>query len=101
MPVPTEFVTDGKAEIFSTANSFKGVTMACADPGIFVRGDPGQSDKKKKIRRFFFVLSLFYRSQMVHFKEICHFSRFQHFSGGGGGGGGVQLFPGVRGGPIA
>ena len=31
---------------------------------------------------FFLVLNLFYRSQMVNFKEIYHFSRFQHFSGG-------------------
>ena len=27
MSVPTEVVADGKAEILSTANSFKGVTM--------------------------------------------------------------------------
>ena len=37
---------------------------------------------------FFFVLSLFYRSQIVNFKEIYHFSRFQRgsniFQGGGG-----------------
>ena len=56
--------------------------MACADPGTFVRGGPGQSEKK-----FFLVLSLFYRSQMVNFKEICRFSRFQRgsniFQGGG------------------
>ena len=35
---------------------------------------------------FFLVLSLFYRSQMVNFKEIYHFSRFQRgptFSRGG------------------
>ena len=40
---------------------------------------------------FFLVLSLFYRSQMVNFKEIYHFSRFQRvptFSRG------VKLFPG-------
>ena len=65
-------------------------------------GGPGQSDKKSSDRVFFFflVLSLFYRSQMVNFKEIYHFSRFQRgsnvFQGGGGGltftrGGGVQL----------
>ena len=47
---------------------------------------------------FFLVLSLFYRSQMVNFKEIYHFSRFQRgskiFQGGGptfSRGGGVQL----------
>ena len=73
---------------------------ACADPGNFVRGGgggggPGQSDQKSsdKTLFFFLVLSLFYRSQMVNFKEIYHFSRFQRgsniFQGGG-----VQLFPG-------
>ena len=46
---------------------------------------PGQSDND------FLVLSLFYRSQMVNFKEIYRFSRLQmgsiFFQG-------VQLFPG-------
>ena len=40
---------------------------------------------------FFLVISLLYRSQMVNFKAIYHFSRFQRgltFSKG------VQLFPG-------
>ena len=48
---------------------------------------------------FFLVLSLFYRGQMVNFKENYHFTRFwrgsnifqrgvQLFPGGGGGGGG-------------
>ena len=71
-------------------------------------GGPGQSVKKSSDNVFFFfffflVLSLFYRSQMVNFKEIYHFSSFQGgptfsrgeggptFSRGGGGGGGVQL----------
>ena len=73
--------------------------IACADPGIFVTGGPGQSNKKSSDNGLFvfLVLSLFYRSQMVNFKEIYHFSRFQRgsktFQGG------VQLFPG--GGPIA
>ena len=43
---------------------------------------------------FFLVLSLFYRSQMVNFKDIYHFSRFQ---------GGSNIFQGgptfSRGGP--
>ena len=71
--------------------------------GIFIRGGPGQSDEKSSDNVFFvffLVLSLFYRSQMVNFKEIYHFSRFQRgstfsrgggpnfFQGGGGGGGG-------------
>ena len=65
---------------------------------------PGQSDKKSSDKVFFFfffffflVLSLFYRSQMVNFKEIYHFSRFQRGSNifqGGSRWGGVQLFPG-------
>ena len=64
---------------------------SCPDPGIFVRVGPGQSDKKKALTFFFcfLVLSLFYRSQIVKFKEIYQFSRFQRgsniFQGGGGG----------------
>ena len=56
----------------------------------FRHGGPGQSDKKKANVFFvlFLVLSLFYRSQMVNFEEIYHFSRFQRgsniFQGGGG-----------------
>ena len=62
----------------------------------FRQGGQGQSDKKSSDVFFFFfffflVFSLFYRSQMVNFKEIIyHFSRFQRgsivFHGGGGGG---------------
>ena len=71
----------------------------------FRQGGPGQFDKKSSDIFFFsfilfLVLSLFYRSQMVNFKEIYHFSRFQRgsiiFQGGGGGG---PTFS--RGGPIA
>ena len=57
---------------------------------------------KKALTTFFFflVLSLFYRSQMVNFKEIYHFSRFQRgsniFQGGGGGGGGPTFSRGVQ-----
>ena len=61
----------------------------------FRQGGPGQSDKKALATFFFLVLSLFYRSQMVKFKENYHFSRFQRGSNiFQGGGGGVQLFPG-------
>ena len=30
--------------------------MLCADPGIFVRGGPGQSDKKKALTFFIYFL---------------------------------------------
>ena len=58
----------------------------CADPGNFVRGGggggPGQSDKKSSddVVFIFVFFSLFYRSQMVNFKENYHFSRFQRGS---------------------
>ena len=63
-------------------------------------GGSGQSDKKA-LTTFFSVLSLFYRRQMVNFKENYHFLRFlrrlNYFQGGG-----VQLFRGGGGrGPIA
>ena len=47
---------------------------------------------KKLWQRFFLVLSLFYRSQMVNFKEIYRFSRLQMGSNFFQG---VQLFQGV------
>ena len=78
---------------------------ACADPGIFVRGGGSRSVwQKKKADVFFFfffffvfflVLSLFYRSQMVNFKEIYLFFKVpegvQHFPGGGS-----NIFQGVQ-----
>ena len=81
--------------------------LPCTDPGIFVRGGGGVNINlpKKALTTFFFfflVLSLFYRSQMVNFKEKCHFSRFRRgskfFQGGGSpnfsrGGGSNCLFP--------
>ena len=71
----------------------------CADPGFFVRGVRVNLTKKSPYI-FFWVLSLFYWSQIVNFEENYHLSRFQRgsniFEGGGvqlfpGGGGGVQL----------
>ena len=74
-----------------------GCLLPCAVPESFVMGwgGPRQSDKKKLWQRclfvfcFFLVLGLFYRSQMVNFKEKYHFSRFRRgskfFQGGGGG----------------
>ena len=61
----------------------------------FRQGGPGHYDQKKSSDNvFFLVLSLFYRSQTVNFKEIYHFLRFQRGSNIFQGGGGVQLFPG-------
>ena len=67
-------------------------------------GGPGQFDKKSSdnvfflffifIFYFFLVLSLFYRSQKVIFKEIYHFSRFQRGSNIFQGGGGSNFFQG-------
>ena len=61
-------------------------------------GGPGQSDKKKALTFFFLfcfsVLSLFYRSQMVNFKEIYYLSRFQRGSNNFQGGGGSNFFQG-------
>ena len=54
-------------------------------------GGPGQSDKKSS-DNVFLVLSLFYRSQMVNFKVIYHFSRFQRGSNISQGGGGSNCF---------
>ena len=57
----------------------------------FLSGGVQVSLTKKALTTIFFflVLSLFYRRQMVNFKEIYHFSRFQRasniFQGGGGG----------------
>ena len=47
-----------------------------------------RSVRQKKLSLFFLVLSLFYRSRMVDFKEIYHFfsdlgGGVQHFPGGG------------------
>ena len=67
---------------------------SCAGPGIFVRGSRSVW-QKKALTTFFLVLSLFYRSQMVNFIEIYHFSRFQRgsniFQGGPTFSRGVQL----------
>ena len=69
----------------------------------FRQGGPGQPDRKSSDNFFFFflVFSLFYRSQMVNFKEIYHFSRFQRGSNIFQGGGGGPIFSGGGGGPIA
>ena len=38
--------------------------LACPDPGIFVRGGPGQSDKKKALTFFFFFFFFFFSPQL-------------------------------------
>ena len=94
-------ISDSMVQVYwSNKKSKSSCHASCADPGIFVRGVQVNPKKTSSGNDFFLVLSLFYRSQMVNFKAIYHFSRFQRgtniFKGGGGG---VQLFPG--GGPIA
>ena len=64
-----------------------------ADPGIFVRGGPGQCDKK--------ALTIFFSPQFILLKSNGKYSKktilvqgsrgMPTFSRGGGGGGGVQL----------
>ena len=76
--------------------------MACTDPGIFVRGGPGQSDKKSSdIFFFFFSPQLILQKSNGQFQRNLSFFKVpegvQHFPGGGG----VQLFPGGEGGPFA
>ena len=79
------------------------LTRSCADPGIFVRGGPGQSDKKKVLTTFFFFfLSSAYFTE-VKWSVSRKLSFFkvpegvQHFPGGGPtfsrGGGSNCLFP--------
>ena len=58
--------TDARIQEFSSGGGWGG--------GGWV--GPGQSDKKA-LTTIFLVLSLFYRSQMVNFKEIYRFSRLQ------------------------
>ena len=86
--------------------------MACADPGIFVRGGgggggPGQSDKKSSDNVFFFCFFFFFffllflALRLFLQKSNGQFQRnLSFFQGSRGvptfsrGGGGVQLFPG-------
>ena len=84
-------------------NLFRARSLSCADPGIFVRGGPGQSEKKSSDVFFvclfvFFSPQLILQNQMVNFNEIYHFSRFQRGSNIFQGGGGSNFF---QGGPIA
>ena len=79
-----------------------GCLLPCAVPEIFVMGGGGGGvhvnlTPQKTLTAlfgffffaFFLVLGLFYRSQMVNFKEKYHFSRFRRgskfFQGRGGG----------------
>ena len=76
------------------------LAISCADPGIFVRGGPGQSDKKKPSDNGFFSPQLILLKSNGQFQRNLSFFKVpegvQHFPGGGGGptfsrGGGVQL----------
>ena len=83
--------------------------QTCTDPGIFVRGGPGQADKKALTTFFFFFFFFFFFSpQLILQKSNGQFQRnlslfkvpegVQHFPGGRGskffqGGGSNCLFP--------
>ena len=58
----------------STGLSVSTVPNHARNPGIFVRGVQVNLTKKT-LTTIFLVLSLFYRSQMVNFKENYHLSR--------------------------
>ena len=64
----------------------------CADPGICVRGGPGQSDKKSSDAFFFFSPQLILQKSNGQFQRNLSFFKVpegvQHFPGG------VQLLPG-------
>ena len=60
---------------------------ACADPGLFARGGPGQSDKKSSDVFFFF----FFSPQLILQKSNGQFQRNLSFFKVPEG---VQLFPG-------
>ena len=71
----------------------------CADPGIFVRGGPGQSDKKSSDVLFFFSPQLILQKSNGQFKRNLSFFIFQGSRGGPTfSGGGSNFF---QGGPIA
>ena len=79
-------------------------SASCADPGIFGREGPGQSDKKALT--MFFFLFFFISPQLILQKSNGQFQRnlsffkvpegVQHFLGGGGGGGGPTFSRGVQ-----
>ena len=68
--------------------------MACADPGIFVRGGPGQSDKKA-LATFFFSPQLILQKSNGYIQRKLSFFKVpegvQHFPGGPTVSRGVQL----------
>ena len=67
------------------------VANACADPGTFVRGGPGQSDKKALTFVFFSPQLILQKSNGQFQRNLSFFKvpeRVQHFARA------VQLFPG-------
>ena len=72
---------------------------ACADPGNFVRGGPGQSDKKSSDNAFFFSPQLILQKSNGQFHRSLSFFKVpegvQHFPGGSNffQGGSNCLFP--------
>ena len=61
-----------------SANNYIFNRYSCVDPGILVEGGGVQVNlTKKNSRQFFFSPQAYFThsSQMVNFKENCHFSR--------------------------
>ena len=91
-----DFLSSWVEPVLSSSQNVLLKDTTCADPGIFVRGGPGQSDKKSSDNTFFFFFqpsAYFTEVKRSISKEIYHFSRFQRptFSNFPGG---VILFPG-------
>ena len=75
--------------------------QTCTDPGIFVRGGPGQADKKALTTFFFFFFFFFFFQSSAYFTEVkwSISKKSITFQGSRGGptfsrGEGVQIFPG-------
>ena len=64
-------------------------SLTCADPGIFVKGGPGQSAKKSSDNFFFFSPQLILQKSNGQFQRNLSFVTVSE---------GVQLFPGGGGG---
>ena len=70
------------------------MSMSCADPGIFVRWGPGQSDKKSSFFFFFFSPLLILQKSNGQFQRNLSFFKVPEGGSNIFQEGGFQLFPG-------